>query len=261
MVRGLVAGGITGGVVCAVGVVALALVFPMLPRTQSVADPVPQVPAMVPPAPVSEVMLLPNGAIVPPSGDESQPALIRYAAAAPQGTGPMVSVVMVDLGVSAGGVDAGALASLGLPITVALDPMRPDAAREGARYRAAGLEVAILAAGLPPDATPQDVAAALANWRATVPQAVAVIEAPLPVFQNDQALAQQVVVGLKSAGEGLLTQPLGDNAAQGLAETADVPHARIWQIADAQGGEPAVIVAALDQAAEQAIRSDRKSVV
>ncbi|MFT3690110.1 divergent polysaccharide deacetylase family protein [Paenirhodobacter sp.] len=88
---------------------------------------------------------------------------------------PVMAVVLVDVGVAAGGLDRAAIKALDVPVTIALDPTRPDAAEAAADYRTAGIEVAILAPDLPEGA---DADAALDAWRKAVPGAVAVVAGP-----------------------------------------------------------------------------------
>lgn len=241
-------------------------------------------------APAPEIMLLPDGSVVPPekqmprvfsagsdaarlsdapgtivnrssSGDAAPSgdavaatprgdALRAYAAPVSGISGrPLMSILLRDVGVAAGGLDPQTIASLKLPVTVVIDPTLPDATLNASLYRASGHEVAVLAAGIPEGATAQDVATAMEAWRHAVPEAIGVVEAPAPQFQNNRILAQQVVAEVKQAGEGLITQPIGLDAASQIAKGEGVPQAQLWKVLDAGRESSAEIGRALDRAA------------
>ncbi|MDP2063201.1 MAG: divergent polysaccharide deacetylase family protein [Phaeovulum sp.] len=166
--------------------------------------------------------------------------------------GPMLALVFLDPGA---GADIAALQALGLPLTIALDPMRAGARDAAAAYRAAGFEVAILAQPLPTGATPTDLEVALADWRRVLPEAVAVVEPPEPVVQGNRSLAQQLVAVLARDGLGLATQSgKGLNAAEQLAAAAGVPQAAIWRVLDTETDKAPAIRRYLDRAAFEAAR-------
>ncbi|MDP1670336.1 divergent polysaccharide deacetylase family protein [Phaeovulum sp.] len=165
---------------------------------------------------------------------------------------PMLALVLLDPGA---GADIGALQALGLPLTIALDPMRAGARDAAAAYRAAGFEVAILAQTLPTGATPTDLEVALADWRRVLPEAVALVEPPEPVLQGNRSLAQQLVAVLAREGLGLATQSgKGLNAAEQLAAAAGVPQAAIWRVLDTETDKAPAIRRYLDRAAFEAAR-------
>jgi hypothetical protein len=173
---------------------------------------------------------------------------------APTGA-PMLSVVLLYPEPSQGGLDRAALMALTLPLTIALDPMRPDATELAAGFRAAGFEVAILAAPLPAGATPADLEVALSAWRRAIPEAVAVIEPPEPVMQGNRNLAQQLVAALRRDGLGLVTQAdKGLNAAAQVASAAALPQASVWRVLDAGRDKAPAILRYLDRARFEAAR-------
>ncbi|MGO4854555.1 divergent polysaccharide deacetylase family protein [Phaeovulum sp. W22_SRMD_FR3] len=167
---------------------------------------------------------------------------------------PVMSVVLVDPGVAAGGVSTETLARLGLPVTIALDPTRAAAPAAADAYRAAGLEVAILAAALPAGAKPSDVEVALEDWHRQLPEAVAVVEPAAPQIQNNRVLAQQLVKALAADGLGLVTQDRGLNAAYQLAPSEGLGQALIWRVLDAGRESAPVIQRTLERAAFEAER-------
>ncbi|MBK5945014.1 hypothetical protein CCR83_00770 [Rhodobacter veldkampii DSM 11550] len=173
----------------------------------------------------------------------------------------LVSVVMIYDGQLPEALDQGGLTASDLPMTIAIDPLRADASRAAAAYRAAGFEVAILAAALPPRATPSDLEVALQAWRAAVPEAVAVVEPPEPVIQANRPLSQQLTAILAREGLALVTQDRGLNPAAQLAESAGLPQARVWRVLDAGSESPADIARALDRAAFEAGRDRQVAVM
>ncbi|MDV7269510.1 divergent polysaccharide deacetylase family protein [Thioclava sp. A2] len=175
--------------------------------------------------------------------------------------GPLFSVVLVDVGVAAGGLDPQTLKALGAPVTVAIDPSRPDAREAAADYRRAGLEVAILASDLPANAVPTDVEVAVEAWRQQIPEAIAIMDGPKSVFQNKRPLAQAMVAVLAREGLGLITQQKGLNAAAQLAEGAGVPHIELWREIDAARDRDTVIERMLGRAAFEAQRDGQVAVM
>ncbi len=210
----------------------------------------PQAQADSAPLPVP-VPVLP-GAEAAPAPEQDGPALERFAAAYLETPGlPWFSVVLVDVGTGAGGLDRDTLIALGPWVTVALDPSAPDAAEAARAYRAAGFEVAILADPLPQGATPQDVEVAMAAWQAAVPQALALVEPERPVLQAAARLAEQAQKVLEAEGMAYVTQAQGIGAARrGDAQA----RANIWRVLDAPRDKAAVIARMLGRAAFEANR-------
>lgn len=174
---------------------------------------------------------------------------------------PLYSVVLVDPGVEAGGLDRNTLKTIGFPVTIALDPMRAGAAEAARDYRAAGFEVAILAAPLPQGATAADLEVALESWRAAVPEAVALVEPARPVLQNNRLLAQQMTRILAQDGLGLVTQDQGLNAAAQLATSEGLPQAVLWRVLDANRDRAAAIERTLSRAVFEAQRDGHVAVM
>lgn len=182
----------------------------------------------------------------------------RYARPyTPEPGKPMLSILLVDPGAAAGGLDANTLKTLDLPITIALDPQRPDARAAAEDYRAAGFEVAILAQDLPAGATPADLEVALEVWRDTIPEAMALVESATPKIQNNRPLAQQLVKALAADGLGVVTQSQGLDAEGQLAVAAGLPAAKVWRVLDGARERGAVIERTLARAAFEAQRDGR----
>ncbi len=176
------------------------------------------------------------------TADAPLPAIQAYAQPfTSAGSAPLYSVVLIDPGTKAGGLDPATLKTIGFPLTIAIDPNRMEAALDAATYRAAGFEVAILASALPEGATAQDLEVAVEAWRQVIPEAVAVVEPPKPVLQTNRVLSQTLVKILAREGLGLITQAGGLNAADQLAAKEGVPHARIWRVID-DGREKAPVI-------------------
>lgn len=163
---------------------------------------------------------------------------------------PVFSVIVLDDTGDAAGRDR--LAALDLPLTVALDPTTPGAAKAAERYRAAGKEVLILASALPDGATAVDVEVSLAGMFAAIPSAVGLIDMAEGGFQNDRITARHVVQVLGAEGYGLLTHDRGLNAAAQLAEQADLAVGRVFRVLDAEGESEETIRRYLDRAAFRA---------
>lgn len=154
---------------------------------------------------------------------------------------PLYSVVLVDPGTKAGALDTATIKTIGFPVTIAIDPNRPDATTDAQAYRDAGFEVAILANALPEGATPQDLEIAVEAWRQAIPEAVAVVEPAKPVLQTNRILSQTLIKILAREGLGLVTQSGGLNAAEQLAAKEGVPHAQVWRVID-DGREKAPVI-------------------
>lgn len=182
-------------------------------------------------------------------------ALRRYAAAFTEVPGiPLFSVVLIDVGTAAGGLDPATIRSLGPAVTVAIDPERPGAAAAMADYRAAGMEVAILADPLPPGATPQDVEVALDAWQRALPEAVALVEPERPVMQVSSRLVNQAVKVLQAGGMAYVTQAIGIEGAAQIARNAGLPQASVWRVLDSRRDKAPVIERTLSRAAFEASR-------
>lgn len=150
-----------------------------------------------------------------------------------------------------------ALLDRGLPATVALDPRAADAAATMSALRAAGRDVAILAAGLPEGALPRDLEVNFATWADRLPEAALIVEAPEPGFQNDRMLATQMVTIAGAGGYGLVTHRIGLNSAGQLAAGAGLPRAESFAILGAAGETASALRRTLDRAGFEAGRSGR----
>ncbi|MEI2804941.1 divergent polysaccharide deacetylase family protein [Albidovulum sp.] len=227
--------------------------------------------AMPAPAPAPEPEFIPAPGRVPvaePMPAEPAPggsaatdgapdtALRRYAAAFDNpDQKPLVAVVLVDIGEAKGGVAPDAIAALGRPVTVAIDPASGDAAARATVYRLGGDEIAILAPDLPDAATPSDLEVSYQGMAGALPEAVAVVGKPGSLFQTDRRVAQHLVSLLATEGRGLVTFTGGLNPAGQAAEGEGLPHAAVFRDLDAEGETPATIIRSLDRAAFEAARS------
>ncbi|MEZ5684948.1 MAG: divergent polysaccharide deacetylase family protein [Paracoccaceae bacterium] len=196
------------------------------------------------------------------AGASDVPPLRRYAQpfTAPEGAA-LYAVILIDPGVAAGGLDRATIKALGLPMTIAIDPARPDAAEAAADYRAAGFEVAILASGLPANATPADLAVTVEAWRRILPEAVGVVDGPDASFRQSRALVQPMVDILAREGLGVFVMDEGLNAARQIAQSADAGYAGIWREIDAARDRSAVIERMLSRAAFEAQKNGAVSVL
>ena len=177
---------------------------------------------------------------------QALPALVRNAAdfANPDGK-PLMSVILIDDGF----LDPAKITGLGFPVTIALDPTRPGAPKAAATYRAAGLEVLILATELPDGATASDLEVTFQSHFNVLPQAVGVLDLPLAGFQHNRVLAQQIIAILGDGGYGLVTIDKGLNPAAQVAEREKLAQARVFRELDAGGETVLTIRRSLDRAA------------
>ncbi|MFB9150752.1 divergent polysaccharide deacteylase family protein [Roseovarius ramblicola] len=181
----------------------------------------------------------------PPQG-----ALARNAVAIdPPPDKPLMAVVLIDGGQNALGIEA--LEAFPYPLSIAIAATHPDAAGAAARYRDAGFEV-LLAADLPPDATPAEVETAMAAMLSRVPQAVAVIEGDGTGLQGSRAAGAQLAPILSESGHGLVMRPNGLDTTRKLIAREGVPSATLFRDFDAQGQDAAAVRRFLDQAAMRA---------
>lgn len=182
--------------------------------------------------------------VVPPA----KPILAHGAAFENPDERPLMSILLIDDG---GALGLDALMDFPYPVSVALDPNSPDAGDRMAGYRAAGIEVVMLA-DLDRNAAPQDAETTLSVWMDRLPEVVAVLEGPTSGIQGSRALSDQVTDMLKASGHGLITQNSGLNTVQKLALREGVPSAVVFRDFDGAGQTPAVIRRFLDQAAFRA---------
>ncbi|MFZ3582957.1 divergent polysaccharide deacetylase family protein [Loktanella sp. DJP18] len=185
-----------------------------------------------------------------PAVDDATPALVRYGAFFdnPEGL-PLMSIVLRDDGSMANG--ARALADIPFPVTVLLDPARPDARERMQAYAAAGIEVAALAK-LPTGATATDAAVALEGIFDAVPEAVALVATVNNALPTTADAIGQVISGLATDGRGLLVPDTGLNAGLRAADVAEVHAATIYRDLDDNDQDARVIRRFVDQAAFRA---------
>ena len=170
---------------------------------------------------------------------------------------PLLSVILEDVGEENGGVGPDALAAIGRPLTIAIDPERPDAAARAIVYRLAGHEVAIRASALPEGATASDLEVSYQSYVQVLPEAVALIGAPDASFQTDRRIAQHLVALLATDGRGLISYARGLNPARQAAAGAGLPHADAYRVLDAGGENTATVTRYLDRAAFEAARQGK----
>lgn len=164
------------------------------------------------------------------------------------GDRPLMSILLID---ETGSIGAEALREFPYPLSFAVDPSDPEAARKMAAYRDAGFEVTLLA-NLPAAATAQDAEVSLAVWMETLPEIVAIVEGTGSGIQGNRALSDQVAAIAGSAGMGLVTQSNGLNTVQKLALRNGVPATVVFRDFDGAGQTPTVMRRFLDQAAFRA---------
>jgi len=137
------------------------------------------------------------------------------------------------------------------PVTVMLNPSTPDVTDRMTAYRAAGIEVGVLAA-LPASARPADVEVFFEAAFASLPETTVVLDAGEAGLQADEAVISQAIAALAEDGRGLLTVSRGLNTALRTAEAQGVPTGIIFRNLDADGQDARVIRRFMDQAAFRA---------
>ena len=185
----------------------------------------------------------------PESFPDGTPAIVRFGVAGENPNDlPEMSIILVDDGSQSNPVAA--VSGIGFPVSVMLDPTIADAAERLAAYRAAGIEVGLVAA-LPPSATPTDVAVFFEAALGTLSETVAVLDAGGET-QADTEVIRETVAALAEDGRGLITVPRGLNSAQRVAAENGVPAGVIYRELDGEGQDSRVIGRFLDQAAFRA---------
>ena len=206
----------------------------------------------------SVATLEPGGGKLPQTGPATAPdaaapksqALQLYAAKFqnPENK-PVLAILLLDIGVAAGGLDSAALSGLPIAVTIAIDPSRKDAAAAAAAYRAAGSEVAILAGDLPAGATPSDLEVAYQSYVKTLPEAVALTGLPSADFQRNSQTAEHLAALLAVDGRGLIGYEQGLNPAERAAEKAHIGHASVVRLFTQADDNSGTLGRELDRAA------------
>ncbi len=185
----------------------------------------------------------------PESFPKGTPAIVRYGVPGENPNDlPELSVILVDDGSLPNAVNA--VANVGFPVSVMLDPSAADATEKMNAYRSAGIEVGFIAK-LPPSATPSDVAIFFEAALGSLSETVAVLDAGGET-QADTEVIRETVAALAEDGRGLITVPRGLNSAQRVASENGVPAGVIYRELDAENQDARVIARFLDQAAFRA---------
>lgn len=172
---------------------------------------------------------------------------------------PLFSIILIDRGTSA--EDRANLAALPFPVTFALDPLAADSAEAARVYRAAGQEVAMLAAGIPAGATAADMEQTFQALDIALPEAVVVLDDAAAGFQDKPELARQAVPIVAAQGRGLVTYDRGLNTADQVARREGVPAAVIFRVLDSEGESIPKMRNYLDRAAFKAAQEGRVLVI
>lgn len=184
------------------------------------------------------------------------PAVLRHATPfEPVAGRAAFAVLLLDDGIAPEA--RAALVDLPFPVTVALDPLQEGAVETARAYRAAGLEVLILASGIPAGATASDLEVTFQAYFAALPEAVALLDLPDGGFQGDRRLAQLVVSVLERDGHGLITHDRGLNPAVQTAQSAGIANGVVFRLLDADDENAATIRRYLDRAAFKAAQDGR----
>jgi len=172
---------------------------------------------------------------------------------------PLFSIILIDEGTPA--QDRESLAALPFPMTFAIDPLAPDSAEAARVYRAAGQEVAMLAAGIPAGATAGDLEQTFQALDMALPEAVVVLDRPEGTLQEATDLARAVVPIVAEQGRGILTYERGLNPADQVARREGVPSAVIFRVLDSEGESIPKMRNYLDRAAFKAAQEGHVVVI
>lgn len=180
----------------------------------------------------------------------SLPAYLRYAAYVDLGQDQSaVGVALLD---GPGGVEA--LTDFPISVTVVVDPFQSDAQPRAAAYRLAGHEVALLATGVPPLATPGDMAQIWEVWRAQFPEMVAVMDLAQNGVAQNRETARFLAELLAQDGQGAISQRPGVDGFLSAARAQDLASASVYRVIDDAGQSVATMRRLLDRAAFEAQR-------
>ena len=178
------------------------------------------------------------------------PPLQRFAAPFDNpGNKPLMAIVLIDDG--GGPINFRALADFPYPISYAVDANWSGAGQAVQNYRAAGLEVLVLA-NLPEGASATDTEVAMQAYLSAVPEAVAVMEGTETGLQSSRAATEQLIPILQDSGHGLVLFSEGLDTAQKLISREGVPVASVFRDFDGKDQNATVIRRFLDQAAFKA---------
>jgi polysaccharide deacetylase 2 family uncharacterized protein YibQ len=182
-------------------------------------------------------------------------AVSRYRAAFDNAGGkPVIAVILIEDG-SAASAEPDAIAAIGAPVTVALNPERADAATLAQTFRLSGDEIAIYEPAMPPGATASDREVSYQSFVQSLPETVALVAAPGSALQGDRRVAEHMSALLATEGRGLVTEARGLNPGRQAAGRANAPYAGIARSLDEAGGDDQAIQRFLDRAAFDAARS------
>lgn len=190
---------------------------------------------------------------------QSDVALIAHSEPFTADGQSLFSIVIIDVGRE--GVPREQLLNSTYPITVAIDPVAPEAASLAAQYRAAGIEVVALVNDLPLAAQPSDVQVAVSGYFDILDRSIAIMDPLDRRLQRNSSLLQPVLGALSATGHGLLTYAQGLNSARQTARRYDVPSASVFRILDAEGERAPKIKRYLKRAAFNANKNGAVVVV
>jgi len=176
---------------------------------------------------------------------------------------PLLSVILIDAGDA--GLDNEVLKTFSFPVTFAIDPDAADATVNAKILSAAGFEVLALAPAKVEAAgaatPPTEVAVALANAFARIPEAVGLVDRLDAKIQSDPKLADQVIANLQKTGHGLVTYDIGLNGTDQKARHAGLFSGTVYRVLDGERESGTVIKRYLDRAVLEAGKTGKVIVI
>ncbi len=172
---------------------------------------------------------------------------------------PLFGVVLIDR--TGGDLPVAEIASLPIPVAVAMDPKTQGAGSAAEGYRATGHEVLVLAEDLPLGGNAADLSIAVTALLAQFPSAIGILLPPDSDVARDRAAMDQLTMLLARSGHGLVFVPEGLNAAGQAAAAANVPSVDIFRVLDAKGEGVPLMTRYMNRAAFEASRNQTVAVL
>ena len=169
----------------------------------------------------------PEPEVEPEGGDEDRetlPALIRNATAFDaEDARALLAVVLVPDADTP--LDVSAVASLPMPVAVALDPTQPESGETARRLRAEGIEIVLQIDGV----LGPELGDRLTEAHQALPDSVAFLDGADARLQGDRAALDATLAQMAVTGHGLLVYPRGFSSAERVADLQGLSAATLFR--------------------------------